>query len=162
MSQLCPPRYWSHFHSQGLLRGGHWQLHAYPSNQSHGKGTVLYKSSFKFPGRLSMDNSSYMPNHIQVHRPGLGLCSQEPGRSSVLYKYRRQRKVFFNGKQGWRDFPGGPLVKTLRFQCRDLGFDPWLGNGDPTCCTTRPKENKKIGMEENGNGIQIDRSSGCP
>jgi len=112
-------------------------------------------------GRLSMDNSSYMPNHIQLHRPGLCLCSQELG-SSVLYKYRRQGKVFSNRKQRWRDFPGGPLVKTLRFQCRDLGFDRWLGNRDPKCHTTRPKENKKIGMEENGNGIQIDRNSGCP
>ena len=100
-------------------------------------------------GRLSVDSSSYMPNHIQVQRTGVGLCSQEPGRSSVLYKYRGQRKVFSNRKQGWRDFPGGPSVKTLHFQCRDLGFDPWLGNGDPTCWTTRPKENKKIGMEEN-------------
>ena len=69
--------------------------------------------------------------------------------------------MFSNRKQGWRDFPGGPLVKTLHFQCKDLGFDPWLGNGDPTCCTIRPKE-KKIGMEENRNGIQIDRNSGCP
>ena len=26
------------------------------------------------------------------------------------------------------DFPGGPVVKTLRFHCRGHGFDPWLGN----------------------------------
>ena len=26
------------------------------------------------------------------------------------------------------DFPGGPMVKTLRFQCRGCGFDPWSGN----------------------------------
>ena len=24
-----------------------------------------------------------------------------------------------------RDFPGGPVVKTLRSQCRGHGFDPW-------------------------------------
>ena len=24
------------------------------------------------------------------------------------------------------DFPGGPVVKTLRFQCRGNGFYPWL------------------------------------
>ena len=23
-----------------------------------------------------------------------------------------------------RDFPGGPVVKTLRFHCRGYGFDP--------------------------------------
>ena len=27
-----------------------------------------------------------------------------------------------------RDFPGGPLVKTLHFHCGRQGFDPWLGN----------------------------------
>ena len=26
------------------------------------------------------------------------------------------------------DFPGGPVVKTLCFQCRGLKFNPWLGN----------------------------------
>ena len=25
-------------------------------------------------------------------------------------------------------FPGGPVVKTLRFHCRGCGFDPWWGN----------------------------------
>ena len=28
----------------------------------------------------------------------------------------------------FRDFPGGPVVKTLYFQCKGRGFDPWLGN----------------------------------
>ena len=27
-----------------------------------------------------------------------------------------------------KDFPGGPVVKTLCFHCRGLGFNPWLGN----------------------------------
>ena len=26
-----------------------------------------------------------------------------------------------------RDFPGGPVVKTPRCQCRGRMFDPWLG-----------------------------------
>ena len=26
------------------------------------------------------------------------------------------------------DFPGGPVVKTPHFPCRDHGFDPWLGS----------------------------------
>ena len=26
------------------------------------------------------------------------------------------------------DFPGSPVVKNLRFQCRGRGFDPWSGN----------------------------------
>ena len=24
--------------------------------------------------------------------------------------------------------PGGPAVKTLRFHCRERGFNPWLNN----------------------------------
>ena len=27
-----------------------------------------------------------------------------------------------------RDFPGGPVVKTLSFHCRRQGFNPWLEN----------------------------------
>ena len=26
-----------------------------------------------------------------------------------------------------KDFPGGPMVKTCRFHCREHGFNPWLG-----------------------------------
>ena len=37
------------------------------------------------------------------------------------------------------DFPGGPEVKTLLFQCRVHRFDPWLGNYDPTCCGQKRK-----------------------
>ena len=33
------------------------------------------------------------------------------------------------------DFPGGPVVKTLRCQCRGSGLSPWSGNWDPhTLC----------------------------
>ena len=31
-------------------------------------------------------------------------------------------------KSGLRDFPGGPVGKTLCSQCRRPGFDPWSGN----------------------------------
>ena len=27
-----------------------------------------------------------------------------------------------------RDFPGGPVIKTLHFQCRGGRFNPWSGN----------------------------------
>ena len=27
-----------------------------------------------------------------------------------------------------RDFPRGPVAKTLHSQCRGSGFDPWSGN----------------------------------
>ena len=31
-------------------------------------------------------------------------------------------------KLALRDFPCGPVVKTLCFHCRGHRFDPWLGN----------------------------------
>ena len=27
-----------------------------------------------------------------------------------------------------REFPGGPVVRTLGFHCRGCGFDAWMGN----------------------------------
>ena len=38
--------------------------------------------------------------------------------------------LFFIGRvllKTWRNFPGGLIVKTLHFQCRGHGFDPWSG-----------------------------------
>ena len=35
----------------------------------------------------------------------------------------------------FRDFPGGPVTKTLRSQCRGPRFDPWLGNQIPHAAT---------------------------
>ena len=37
-------------------------------------------------------------------------------------------------KKSERDFPGGPVVKTLCCQCREHRFNPWSENEDPTCC----------------------------
>ena len=36
---------------------------------------------------------------------------------------RALRFIFLMG-----DFPGGPVVKILRFHSRGSGFDPWSGN----------------------------------
>ena len=32
-----------------------------------------------------------------------------------------------NEKERVRDFPGGPVVRTLPFKCRGQGFNPWSG-----------------------------------
>ena len=37
------------------------------------------------------------------------------------------QKKFSRYKGAKRDFPGGPVIKTLHFQCRGHGFDPWSG-----------------------------------
>ena len=36
-----------------------------------------------------------------------------------------------------REFPGGPVAKTLCSRYRGAGFDPWSGNWFP-CATTKP------------------------
>ena len=42
-----------------------------------------------------------------------------------------------------RDFPGGPVVKTLRPHCRGHRFNPWLGNEEPACRMAK-KEKKNL------------------
>ena len=44
--------------------------------------------------------------------------------------------------QDW-EFPGGPVVRT-----QGHGFNPWLGNKDPTCCATWTKKTKKQKKEK--------------
>ena len=45
-----------------------------------------------------------------------------------------------------RDFPGGPVAKTLGFHCRGPRFDPWSGNSDPACCMAQQGKKKKISV----------------
>ena len=40
-------------------------------------------------------------------------------------------------------FPGGPVVKTLHFQCTGHRFDPWLGAEILHCCLVQVKNLKK-------------------
>ena len=37
-------------------------------------------------------------------------------------------------------FPGGPVTKTLCFQFKGNGFNPLLGNKDPTRCLAWPRK----------------------
>ena len=49
----------------------------------------------------------------------------------------------------WRkegDFPGGPVVKTPRFQCRGHGFDPWSGK----FCMSLKKKKKSMAERRKG------------
>ena len=45
------------------------------------------------------------------------------------------------------DLPGGPVAKSLCYQCRGPKFDPWSGNPDPsataqTQCSKKKKKKK--------------------
>ena len=42
----------------------------------------------------------------------------------------------------FKDFPGGPVVKTPRFHCRGDRLYPWLGNKDPICFMVQQKKIK--------------------
>ena len=42
-----------------------------------------------------------------------------------------------------REFPGGPVVRTLCFHCCGPGFNLWLGNWDPASCAARPQKTQK-------------------
>ena len=51
----------------------------------------------------------------------------ETERSRWEWRLREQERR--KSETEWeRDCPGGPVVKTLRFQSRRRGFHPWLGN----------------------------------
>ena len=58
--------------------------------------------------------------------------------NEVLTKVKWIHEFQFKSTQ---DFPGGPVVKTV-FSLRGQGFDPWLGNKDPTCHLVWPKISK--------------------
>ena len=48
-------------------------------------------------------------------------------RSEQMRKWRQSTMNLIVKRK--RDFPGGPLVKTLSFHCRRHGFNPWAGVG---------------------------------
>ena len=47
--------------------------------------------------------------------------------SSQIYDHD-QEHLIHAFKFVFRDFPGGPVVKTLHSSCRDHTFHPWLRN----------------------------------
>ena len=61
--------------------------------------------------------------------PPKGTCSGEEWDSTTLGGPRVGLRELSEG-----DFPGGPVAKTLRFQCRGPEFNAWSGNQDPASC----------------------------
>ena len=41
------------------------------------------------------------------------------------------------------EFPGGPVVRTPCFHCREHRFNPWSGNYNPANCDVWPKKNRR-------------------
>ena len=51
----------------------------------------------------------------------------------ILQKMVRTHKPMVHSKRNTKapliwEFPGGPIVRTLSFHCREHKFDPWSGN----------------------------------
>ena len=53
------------------------------------------------------------------------------------------------GKESW-NFPGGPVVKILRFQCRGHGFHPWSGKFHMLLNSVAKKRKRKLQLENLG------------
>ena len=94
----------------------------------------------------------------------LNTIAQQQGQGDGIWVFREQRgkkRVFeipfhllphcscggMNKTGLSRDFPGDPVVKTLRSQWRGHGYNPWLGNEGPACHKVQPKREKdKTGL----------------
>ena len=46
-----------------------------------------------------------------------------------------------------QDFPGGPVVKTLHFHCRECRIEPWLGNEDLVGCVAKKRKGFSLHTE---------------
>ena len=60
----------------------------------------------------------------------------------------------------WSDFPGGPVVKTLHFQCSVLGFNLWLGSQNPTCCSQKVRNKQKTSPIKNPQTKEMEKMLG--
>ena len=70
-----------------------------------------------------------IPGDTQCSRQRNSPCKgPEIGPCLASLKDRRKDSVAIKKCNilGW-DFPGGPVVATLRFHCRGCRVDPWLG-----------------------------------
>ena len=84
------------------------------------------------------EQSGIPPTHTSVPLPGK-TCSPaehhslQPGNQTPLCFSLNTTKTDMLAKLKiqLRDFPGGPVAKTLPSQCRGPGFNPWSGNQVP-------------------------------
>ena len=77
----------------------------------------------------------------KLHRPQMQTHRCVHGSSPCHPSYAR---VFTPG----RDFPGGPVARTLLFHCRGRGVHPWLGNQAPTQWAAWSRNKKKERKKE--------------
>ena len=66
----------------------------------------------KMQGAVLLPKGAWEPQHTHTQK-------QQDFRHRAVPQVQRAH---------WRNFPDLPVVKTLRFHCREHRFDPWLGN----------------------------------
>ena len=57
-----------------------------------------------------------------------GSEDERGGPQLTASKERRTSSLQLQGTEFCQDFPGSPMVRSLHFDCRKPGFDPWSGN----------------------------------
>ena len=101
--------------------------------QSYQTSHVTKSTNVEVPILLSLEVGELQFHHIMFVKGNHGCCHSRRGEmlsvyDDVVVKSKINNLNFFAGRWGDGDFPGGPVVKTLRSQCRGLGFDPSSGN----------------------------------
>ena len=81
--------------------------------------------------------------HPAMHGSGFGSPRSDSGLSQSsprpCLSLESTKKYFKFNYLKYMGLPGGSVVKTPFFQCREHRFNPWSGNRDPTCPTMWPK-----------------------
>ena len=84
--------------------------------------SIYPQLNFALDLKLSIDISTV---HITRGNWAEEVIEERDRSHNRLNKIKLKKK---KKKKKLRNFPGGPMAKTLRFQCRGPGFNLWSGN----------------------------------
>ena len=76
---------------------------------------------------------------IKLLEENIGKTFSDINSSNIFSNQSPRAKEIKAKINKWEDFPGGPVVKTLRSRCRGPGFDPWSGNCRPQLRARMPQ-----------------------
>ena len=114
-TELGPARHLGHHLGQEMLGGAPYLCHLQTRNNQH----IVNTTGTTPLGKWGPSDSGKAT--IQIWwKPR--LCPRPGERHSL------ELSILYILKTPVRDFPGGPVAKTPRSQCRGPGFDPWSGN----------------------------------